>query len=102
MDGGSAYGVGNTMHVVGVTTQSSGFGQAVLEVEKTYSNINDVIRISGVSSESYAGYNDLYRITDVATGAATSITVSSAGTISGFATVGNIGVGQTLTANAYM
>ena len=53
MDGGSAYGVGNTMHVVGVTTQSSGFVQAVLEVEKTYSNINDVIRISGVSSESY-------------------------------------------------
>ena len=101
MDGGSAYGIGNTMAVVGVGT-TTGYVQAVLSVEKIYSNIGDVIRIAGVSSESYAGYNDLYRITDVATGAATSITVASASTVSGFSTVGNLGVGKTLTESAYL
>ena len=66
MDGGSAYGIGNTMHITGITTNGTGgHTPAVVEVEKIYNNVGDVIRISGVSSESYAAYNDLYRITDV-------------------------------------
>ena len=108
MNGGSAYGVGNTMAVVGVAT-TTGYVQAVLSVSKVYDNVGDVIRISGVSSASYAGYNQLYRITDVPTGAATSITVESSSTVSGFATVGidstgdiPVGVGYTLTADSYM
>ena len=53
MDGGSAYGIGNTMHVVGITTSAS-HTPAVVEVSTIYDNVGDVVRISGVSSESYA------------------------------------------------
>ena len=71
MDGGSAYGIGNTMHVVGITTSAS-HTPAVVEVSTIYDNVGDVIRISGVSSESYShhheGYNALYRITGISTG----------------------------------
>ena len=72
MDGGSAYGIGNTMAIVGVTTTGTGtFTEAVVEVTKIYDNVGDVIRVTGVSSEGYAAYNQLYRITDVAIGSAT-------------------------------
>ena len=108
MDGGSSYGIGNTLNVVGVAT-TSGFVQAVVEVEKIYNNVGDVVKISGVSSESYAGYNQLYRITGVDVGVARSVTVASASAVSGFATIGvsseaqiPVGVGYTLTADAYM
>ena len=66
MDGGSAYGIGNTMNVVGVGT-TTGFSQAVLQVTQIYDNVGDVIRVNGITSESYAGYNDLYRITGIGT-----------------------------------
>jgi len=87
MDGGSAYGIGNTLAVVGVGT-TSGYSQAVVTVSAIYSNVGDVVRISGVSSESNDKYNTLYRITDVPVGAARSFTVSSASTIAGITTVG--------------
>ena len=64
MDGGSAYGIGNTMNVVGVAT-TTGFTQAVVEVSKIYNNIGDTMRIVGVKSDTYTDYNQLYRITDV-------------------------------------
>ena len=57
MDGGSAYGIGNTMHIVGITTGSFGHTPAVVEVGTIYDNVGDVVRVSGVSSEGYAGYN---------------------------------------------
>ena len=66
MDGGSAYGIGNTMNVVGVGT-TTGFSQAVLQVTQIYDNVGDVIRVNGITSESFAGYNDLYRITGIGT-----------------------------------
>ena len=92
MDGGSAYGIGNTMAVVGVGT-TTGYSQAVLSVSQVYDNIGDVIRVSGVGSEAYEPYNQLYRITDVAVGGAKSVTVESASTIVSLATtdVGGIG-----------
>ena len=65
MDGGSAYGIGNTMNITGITTSGTSHTPAVVEVEKIYDNVGDVIRVIGVSSESYAGYNDLYRITGI-------------------------------------
>ena len=101
MDGGSAYGIGNTMNVVGVAT-TTGFVQGVLSVQKIYSNIGDTVRISGVSSESYVGYNQLYRISDVVVGQASSVTVASASSVSGISTVGSLGIGKTLTANTFM
>ena len=69
MDGGSAYGIGNTMAVVGVGT-TTGYSQAVLSVSKVYDNVGDVIRVVGVKSEAYKPYNQLYRITGVNVGGA--------------------------------
>ena len=40
MDGGSAYGIGNTMHVVGIaTTGDTGHTPAVVEVTDIYDNV---------------------------------------------------------------
>ena len=51
MDGGSAYGIGNTMHVVGIaTTGDTGHTEAVVEVTDIYDNVGDVVRLTGVSS----------------------------------------------------
>jgi len=97
MDGGSAYGIGNTMHVVGITTSAS-HTPAVVEVTKIYDNVDDVVKVIGVSSESYSGYNNLYRITSVNVGEDKTFTVSSASTISGTADF----VGATETASAYL
>ena len=98
MDGGSAYGIGNTMHITGITTSGTGHTPAVVEVQAIYNNVGDVIRISGVSSESYAGYNDLYRITEVGLGSDKVFTVSSASTISNISDA----VGSTLTSDAHL
>ena len=98
MDGGSAYGIGNTLAVTGVTTSGS-FTEAVLKVDAIYNNVNDVINIIGISSESYAGYNNLHRITGVNVGWSKTVTVESTSTLSGFSTI--TGIGATLTANSY-
>jgi len=98
MDGGSAYGIGNTLAIVGVDTFAP-HTQAVVEVTSVYNNVGDTLRVVGVKSESYFGYNDLYRITDIAVGAATSITVESASSVSGYSTTG---VGATLTDGSYL
>ena len=100
MDGGSAYGIGNTVNVVGVGT-TTGYSAAVLTVDQIYNNVGDVIRVVGVSSEGYSELNDLYRITSVGIGTShtSQVTVSSATTASGFSTTG---VGVTLTSGAYL
>ena len=103
MDGGSAYGVGNTMNVVGVDTTAS-FSQAVVQVDNIYDNTGDVIRVVGVKSDSYKPYNQLYRITDVQIGSATTVTVAAASSIAAGAIAGSVtdtGIGVTLTDNAY-
>ena len=101
MDGGSAYGIGNTMNVVGVTTTGS-FTQAVVEVDKIYNNVGDVVKIVGVKSDSYSSYNQLYRITGVVVGSATTVTVSAASSISTDQISDSVtGVGVTLTSDAY-
>ena len=101
MDGGSAYGIGNTMNVVGVAT-TSGFTQAVVRVDKIYNNIGDTMRIVGVKSDVYDDYNQLYRITDVQIGSATTVTVAAASSISSGKISNTVtGVGVTLTSDAY-
>ena len=97
MDGGSAYGVGNTMAVVGVAT-TTGYSQAVVQVSAIYDNVGDTIRVIGVKSESLQNYNDLYRITGVSIGAATTVTVAAASTITGISTAG---IGATNSTGAY-
>jgi hypothetical protein len=93
MDGGSAYGIGNTLTVTGIGTYV-GFNEAVLTVTQIYNNVGDVVKISGVTSTSYQDYNNLYRITNV--GSVTSFTAESATPVSGISTT----VGAIFTSNA--
>ena len=87
MDGGSAYGIGNSMFVTGVSTYA-GFSSAIVTVTNIYNNIGDTLRISGVSSEGFVDYNQLYRIADVVVGAATTLLVAPAKSVGGFTTTG--------------
>ena len=89
MDGGSAYGIGNTMHVVGIaTTGDTGHTEAVVEVTDIYDNVGDVVRLTGVSSETYNQYNDLYRITEINVGGGKSFTAISDKGLVGVMTTG--------------
>ena len=103
MDGGSAYGIGNTMNVVGITT-TAGFVPAVVEVSNIYNNIGDVIRVVGVKSETYSGYNQLHRITGIATGSDNMINVAAATSISSTSipSTSDIGIGATLVSGSYL
>jgi len=97
MDGGSAYGIGNTLAVVGVAT-TTGHVQGYVTVDDVYNNVGDSLRIIGVSSNTLKDYNQLYRISEVNVGAAKSFVVSSA------STVGNphlTGTGSDLTSSAF-
>jgi hypothetical protein len=95
MDGGSAYGIGNTLTVTGIGTYG-GFSDAVLTVSQIYNNVGDVVSISGVTSVEYQDYNNLYRISSVPVGSATSFTAVSATPVSS----PSVSVGSTFTANA--
>ncbi len=111
MDGGSGYGVGHTMAVStsGLTTFAP-YDEAVVRVEKIYDNTGDVVRISGVST-STSGYNDLYRITNVGAGEATTFDVVSSsditphvvsmGTLADNASVYNAGKSVTVSSLVY-
>ena len=44
MDGGSAYGIGNTMNVVGIATTGI-HASAVIQVTGIYDNVGDVVRL---------------------------------------------------------
>ena len=101
MNPGSAFGIGNTMYVAGIGTAAANIGgghsAAKITVTKVDSNIGDIVRIAGVSSETYSQYNDLYRISDVHVGAARSFTVIGNSAVTGVTTAG---IGSVLTANA--
>ena len=96
MDGGSSYGIGNTMAIVGIPTFAP-FTQAVVQVDKIYDNVGDSVRVLGITSAAYSGYNNLYRITEVGS-QGNSLTVESSNTISGFVTTG---IGATATSSAF-
>ena len=96
MDGGSAYGVGNTMHVVGIAT-TSGWNVGVVSVTSIYDNAGDVLRVAGVSSALTQDYNQLYRIVGIDTGKTKEINVASASTVG---TALTAGLGSDLTDDA--
>ena len=92
VDSGSAYAVGNTLSIAGVGT-TTGFSAASLTVSSVNSISNEVVRVSGVSSISYSGYNDYYRVT--ALNGTKGLIVASA---SSFAS--NSGIGSFVSRNA--
>ena len=100
MDGGGAYGIGNTMHVVGIAT-TTGHSKAVVTVTNIYDNVGDIVRVSGVTSDTYKPYNTLYRITEVVVGGAKSFTAISDPAITGITTTG-IGTATIADATAYL
>ena len=87
MDGGSAHGIGHTLEILGTAT-TTGFTTAHVTVTQIYDNVGDVIRVSGVTSESQYGYNQLYKITNVSVGAGKTFDVQSIAAVTGVTTTG--------------
>ena len=81
MDGGSAYGIGNTISVSGITTIAS-HTPAILQVDSISNYTGEVIKVVGINSSTLTKYNELYEITGIEVGKDTEIQVSSASTIS--------------------
>ena len=96
MDGGSAFGAGTTLAVVGVTT-SAGYSVGVVSVTSAYDNTDEIISISGISSLGYRDYNTLYRITGVTAGNSNQVEVAP---ISAVGPVSLSGLGALITADA--
>jgi len=96
IDGGSAYGIGNTLTVVGVATTTSHV-VGVVRVESVTDNVGDVIKVSGVSSATYSGYNTLYRVSEISTGKSKEINVISSETVT---STTSSGIGSTLTSKS--
>jgi hypothetical protein len=96
INGGSSYGIGNTLAVVGVATTSNHV-IGVVRVESITNNIGDTLKVSGITLDSDKKYNTLYRISGVNVGKAKEINVVSSDTISGHSTTG---IGSTSTLNS--
>jgi len=94
MYGGCNYAVGDTLNVTGTAT-TTGFVQGTVTVDAINDNIGDVVRLVGVSSNSYQEYNELYRITGITT--TQEIEVSSRLPVNG---VSVVGVGSTVTSQS--
>ena len=96
MDGGSAFGVGNTLAVVGVAT-TAGYSIGVVNVTSIYNNTDEIIKVSGISSLGYKSYNTLYRITGVTAGNSRQVEVAPISTVSPAA---QSGLGALITTDA--
>ncbi len=95
MEGGTNYSVGDILSITGTAT-TTGFTTATATITAIGNNSGDTLRIAGVTSTNYEGYNQLYRITGITTTKA--ITAVGVNTISNGSTTG---IGVTLLANAY-
>ena len=67
VDGGSAFGIGNTLAVTGIGT-TTGHVQGYVTVEQIHNSLDDVFRIDGIRDDRFKDYNNLYRITGVTDG----------------------------------
>jgi hypothetical protein len=99
IDGGSSYGIGNTLSVVGVATTGNHIA-GVVRVESITNNVGNTFKISGVSSITNSEYDTYYRISSIETGKPKEINVISFDTISSFETSG-IGSNSTSKAKYY-
>jgi hypothetical protein len=92
MDGGSAYGIGNTLAIKSIP-RNFGSIDAVVRVNNTLNNIGDCISVSGISES----YNTLYKISNISTGNSKQIEVTSSTVVLDPSTTG---LGITATENA--
>jgi hypothetical protein len=86
VDGGSAYGIGNSLYVVGVSTQS-GHVVGIVSVTKIYDNTGDAISVSNIAKE-FDDYNTSYKISSIPIGQTNTIIVSSADPVGSSTTLG--------------
>ena len=98
MDGGSAFSIGSTLAVVGVTT-SAGYSVGVVSVTSVYDNTDEIISVSGINSLGYRDYNTLYRITGVTAGNSNQVEVAPINPVSP-ASLSGLGAQITVDANA--
>ena len=85
IDGGSAYGIGNTLGLVGIAT-TTGNVPGFVTVNRIYNNVDDVLSVNGLYPSSFENYNTVYRITSVPD--AKRVIASSTSTISSPSTTG--------------
>jgi len=62
VNGGGAYGIGNSLQVIGVTT-SAGHVVGILTVTNIYNGIGEVIQIAGIRSDTNLKLNNTFRVT---------------------------------------
>jgi len=62
VNGGGAYGIGNSVEVVGVTT-AAGHVVGVLTVTNVYSAVDQVVQIAGIRSDTNLKLNNTFRVT---------------------------------------
>jgi len=102
MDGGSAYGIGNTLAVIGITT-SSGHTVGVVSVTSIYNNFNSLISVAGITSAAYDEYNNNYRIVGITTGNVNRVDVRSfEGIAYGPSNTAGLGITETIFSSAYV
>jgi len=64
VNGGGAYGIGNSLEVTGITTQA-GYVSGILTVTSVYEGVGQVIQIAGISSDTNSKLNNLFKVTEV-------------------------------------
>jgi len=64
VNGGGAYGIGNSLQVIGVTT-SAGHVVGILTVTNIYKGIGEVIQIAGIRSDTNLKFNNTFRVTAI-------------------------------------
>ena len=62
INGGGAYGIGNSLEVVGVTTAARHI-VGMVTVTNVYNGIGEVIQIAGIRSDTNSKLNDTFRVT---------------------------------------
>jgi len=97
MSGGSGYGIGNTLSIVGIPTVA-GWVPGYITVNSIYNNVNDVISINGITGQNVSDYNQLYRIKTISNGKSREFIADSVSTILSASTTG---IGSTATASSF-
>jgi hypothetical protein len=96
IDGGSAYGIGNTLSIIGVAT-SPGFIPAVVKVDGIRTSVGECIELNGIVPATNDTYNTVYRITAVNSPKQVQVTSASA-----VASASTTGLGITATSYAFI
>ena len=76
IDGGSAFGVGNTLTINNIPKLAS-VTDAVISVAKIYDSTNEVIDVQGIGSTGFKSHNTLYKISGITIGQEKEIKVVS-------------------------